>query len=68
MSRGPTSVSLIFRYQSIFIDFYSYFVIIIIISLSSRPRDHGVIQFLSKGTLDSSPNVFFALGVYKCAC
>ena len=68
MSRGPTSVSLIFHYPSIFIDFYSYFVIIIMISLSYRLRDYGVIQFLSKGPLDSSPNVFFALGVYKYAC
>ena len=49
------------------IKFYSYFVMIFIY-LSFRPRDHGMIQFLSEGPLDSAKSVFFALGVYKCAC
>ena len=45
-----------------------YSVVTFFISLSLCPLDPAMVQFLSKGSLDSAPNNFFALRVYKCAC
>jgi len=56
------------HHPSYFMGFCSYRALIFLISISFRPRDCGMIQFLPGALLDSVPNVFCALGVYKCAC